>query len=76
MFIRALNTVLFLRHKYQGNRESAFQRLPKNYYLNHVLDSKQGNCFSMPLLYVAVSDRLAKSESCDCHFYFESLMSR
>lgn len=56
--IRCLNTVLLLYEKFQGSRDSSFARKLENYYLNHVLETKQGNCVSLPLLYIAVSQRL------------------
>jgi len=56
--VRCLNTVLFLNEKFQAQRDPSFQHKSENYYLNFVLDTKQGNCFSMPLLYVAVAQRI------------------
>lgn len=56
--IRCLNTVLFRVEKFQAHRDPAAQRRQENYYLNRVLETKTGNCFSLPLLYVAVAQRL------------------
>jgi len=56
--IRCLNTVILLQDKFQGTRDSSSARRSENYYLNHVLDTRQGNCFTMPILYVAVAQRL------------------
>ncbi|MFN0117842.1 MAG: transglutaminase family protein [Elusimicrobiota bacterium] len=56
--IRCLNTVILLHEKYQGTKDLATARTSQMYYLNRVLDTKQGNCVSMPLLYIAVAERL------------------
>ena len=56
--VRCLNTVLYRNEQFHASRELSVQRKPENYFLNRVLDTKQGNCFSMPLLYVAVAQRL------------------
>lgn len=56
--IRSLNTVLYQQQKFHGERNAAIQRDPAFYYLNNLLDTKRGNCFTMPLLYLAVSQRL------------------
>lgn len=56
--IRCLNTVILLHEKFQGTRELASARESERYYLNRVLDTQQGNCVSMPMLYIAVSQRL------------------
>lgn len=56
--VRCLNTVLLLYEKFQGSRDSSFARKSESYYLNRLLDTKQGNCFSMPVLYIAVAERL------------------
>jgi len=57
--VRCLNTVLYLHENFRAVRDVSFaNRKPAYYYLNRVLTTKQGNCFSMPLLYVAVGQRL------------------
>jgi regulator of sirC expression with transglutaminase-like and TPR domain len=56
--IRCLNTVILLHEKFQGTRDLSIARKSEKYFLNRVLDSKRGNCFSMPVLYVAVAQRL------------------
>ncbi len=56
--VRCLNTVIHQREKFWASRDTSFNRQRDNYYLNRVLDTKQGNCFSLPLLYVAVAQRL------------------
>lgn len=56
--IRCLNTVLLVQERFQGTRDLSSARQSERYYLNHVLATKQGNCVSMPLLYIAVAQRL------------------
>ncbi len=55
--VRCLNTVILLYGKFQGSRDAS-ARESESYYLNRVLDTKQGNCFSMPVLFIAVAQRL------------------
>lgn len=56
--IRVLNTVLFRYEGYHYDR-SPFSRSRQDYYfLNGILDTKQGICYTMPLLYIAVAQRL------------------
>ena len=57
--IRALNTVLFLHEGFRYDHEGFAQGGRKeHYHLNGILDTKRGICFTMPLLYVAVAQRL------------------
>ncbi len=56
--IRVLNTVI---HQVEGIHydHSPFARSRQEYYfLNGILDMKQGICYSLPLLYIAVAQRL------------------
>ena len=56
--IRVLNTVI---HQMEGFHydQSPFARSRQDYYfLNGILDTKQGICYSLPLLYIAVGQRL------------------
>jgi regulator of sirC expression with transglutaminase-like and TPR domain len=56
--IRILNTVI---HQMEGFRydRSPFARSRQDYYfLNGILDTKQGICYTIPLLYIAVAQRL------------------
>ncbi len=56
--IRVLNTVI---HQMEGFHydHSPFARSRQDYYfLNGILDTKQGICYSLPLLYIAVAQRL------------------
>lgn len=56
--IRALNTVLYQQAGFRADRNLSLQRKPEQYHLHHVLETKQGNCLSLPILYVAVAQRL------------------
>ncbi|MCG3204842.1 MAG: hypothetical protein KCHDKBKB_01559 [Elusimicrobia bacterium] len=56
--VRCLNTVLLLHEKFQGTRDLSVARKSEYYFLNNVLDTKRGNCFTMPVLYIAVAQRL------------------
>jgi len=56
--IRSLNTVLLLQEKFQGTRDLNSARRSERYYINRVLDTREGNCVSMPFLYIAVAQRL------------------
>lgn len=56
--IRILNTVI---HQMEGIHydRSPFARSRQDYYfLNGILDTKQGICYTLPLLYIAVAQRL------------------
>ena len=56
--IRALNTVFFLREGFRYDH-SPFARSKQDYYfLNGILDTKLGICYTMPLLYLAIAQRL------------------
>jgi regulator of sirC expression with transglutaminase-like and TPR domain len=56
--IRALNTVLFRHEGFRYDRDPFARALQGYYYLNGILDTKKGICYTMPLLYVAVAQRL------------------
>lgn len=56
--IRWMNTVMLLHEKFKGTRNLSTARQSEKYYLNRVLDNKQGNCSSVPLLYIAIGQRL------------------
>jgi regulator of sirC expression with transglutaminase-like and TPR domain len=56
--IRVLNTVIHQMEGFHYDR-SPFARSRQDYYfLNGILDTKQGICYSLPLLYIAVAQRL------------------
>jgi regulator of sirC expression with transglutaminase-like and TPR domain len=56
--IRVLNTLLFLDEGFHYDHESSSKGRSEIFFLNNLLDSKEGNCFSMPVLYLAVAQRL------------------
>jgi regulator of sirC expression with transglutaminase-like and TPR domain len=56
--IRALNTFFYQREGFRYDRSAdAFSKI-ENHYLTGVLDTKQGTCFNLPMLYMAVAQRL------------------
>lgn len=56
--IRVLNTVIHLTESFRYDR-TPFARSRQDYYfLNGILDTKQGICYTIPLLYIAVAQRL------------------
>ncbi len=55
--IRCLNTVIHLHEKFRCI-DDVTDRRQDYYYLNRFFDTKIGNCYTMPLLYVAVGQRL------------------
>src|SRR6202008_2798025 len=57
--IRALNTVLFRHEGFRYDHEGfAKGGRKEHHYLNGILDTRRGICFTMPLLYIAVAQRL------------------
>jgi len=56
--IRVLNTVLFRYEGYHYDRSPLSRSRQDYYFLNGILDTKQGICYTMPLLYIAVAQRL------------------
>ena len=53
--VRVLNTVLFRQEGFRYDRRP-FSRSKQDYYfLNGILDTKQGLCYTMPLLCIAVA---------------------
>ena len=56
--IRALNTYLFMRLRIEYDLSDPQARKPQNRWLNGMLDTKRGSCVTMPLLYLAVAQRL------------------
>ena len=55
--IRILNSVL-RDAGYHYDRSPFARSRPEYYFLNGTLDTKQGICYTMPLLYIAVAQRL------------------
>lgn len=56
--IRVLNTALFRHEGFHYDRDPFSRSVKAYYYLNGILDTKKGICYTLPLLYVAVAQRL------------------
>lgn len=56
--IRALNTYLYKEEGIKYDRFDTNAELLQNRYLNGILDTKTGSCVTMPLLYLAIAQRL------------------
>ncbi|MCK5578761.1 MAG: tetratricopeptide repeat protein [Planctomycetes bacterium] len=56
--IRGLNTYFFYYKKYEYDHEDFFGRKATNCFLSGIMDTKKGACFTMPLLYLCLADRL------------------
>jgi len=56
--IRALNTYLYKHQGFHYDKEDPYGQKLKNRYLNGLLDTKSGSCLTMPLLYLALAQRL------------------
>lgn len=56
--IRALNTYLYRRQDFHYDNEDPYGYKLKNRYINGLLDTKSGSCLTMPLLYLALAQRL------------------
>ncbi len=56
--IRAMNTYLFKRLGFHYDRDNMYAQQLKNRYLNGVLDTNAGSCTTLPLLYLALAQRL------------------
>ena len=56
--IRALNTVLYLREGYGYDKSAEARDKTANYFISGTLDTKHGTCISLPMLYMAVAQRL------------------
>ncbi len=54
--VNILNSILFNYYKLQGHELT--EREPKYYYINQVLESKQGNAYSIGVLYLALCELL------------------
>lgn len=56
--VRALNTYFYKMFgiRYDNSPESRAKR--ENFFLHNTLDTRQGNCLSIPMLYMAVAQRL------------------
>jgi regulator of sirC expression with transglutaminase-like and TPR domain len=56
--IRSINTYLYLDEGYAYDMSDFFGRKAENCFLNGILDTKKGACFTMPLLYLCLAERL------------------
>jgi hypothetical protein len=56
--VRVLNTVLFRDEGFRYDRDPFSRAREEYYYLNGILDTKKGICYTMPLLYIAVAQRV------------------
>jgi len=56
--IRVLNTVLFKQEGIRYDRAVLARNQQAYYFLNGILDTRLGICYTMPLLYIAVAQRL------------------
>jgi regulator of sirC expression with transglutaminase-like and TPR domain len=56
--IRVLNTVIHQMEGIHYDRSPLARSRQDYYFLNGILDTKQGICYSLPLLYIAVAQRL------------------
>jgi regulator of sirC expression with transglutaminase-like and TPR domain len=56
--IRALNSYLYKVEGIQYDLTDPLGKKPENRYLNGILDTKKGSCVTMPLLYLAIAQRL------------------
>ncbi len=56
--IRAINTYLYLDRGIHYDKEDPYSKKDKNRFLNGILDTKSGSCTTMPLLYLAIAQRL------------------
>jgi len=56
--VRALNTYLFKRRGIEYDLSDPNVQKAENRHLNGIFDTKKGSCITMPLLYLAVAQRL------------------
>ncbi|MBI4712803.1 MAG: hypothetical protein HY762_05835 [Planctomycetes bacterium] len=56
--IRCINTYLFRTSKISYDHADFFGRTPSNCFLNGIMDTGKGACFTMPLLYLCLAQRL------------------
>lgn len=56
--IRVLNTVFFRLEGFRYDRDPFSRTKQEYYFLNGILDTRQGTCYTMPLLYLAIAQRL------------------
>lgn len=56
--IRALSVFFFKVEGYSYDFSPGASKRDENHYLNSILDSKRGNCSTMPMLYLVIAQRL------------------
>ncbi len=56
--IRVMNTYLYLDKGFHYDKGDMYGHQPTNRYLSGILDTKAGSCTTMPLLYLAIAQRL------------------
>jgi len=56
--IRALNTYLYKHYKLEYDLSDPDAQKLENHFITGILDTKKGSCITMPLLYLAVAQRL------------------
>ncbi len=56
--IRVMNTYLYLDQQFHYDKEDMYGHRLTNRYLNGILDTGAGSCTTMPLLYLAIAQRL------------------
>ena len=56
--IRVLNTVIYRDSGFRYDHDPSARTLSAHYLLTGILDHKKGICYTMPLLYMAVAQRL------------------
>ena len=56
--IRAMNTVLYRREGFRYDKAEDNRGTRDNFFLNGILDTKKGTCISMPMLWMAVAQRV------------------
>jgi regulator of sirC expression with transglutaminase-like and TPR domain len=54
--VNVFNSILYNYYKLQGHELT--EREPKHFFINQVLESKQGNCYSLGVLYLALCELL------------------
>ena len=56
--VRVLNTFLYQSWGIEYDMSDIYAKKPENRYLNGMLDTKKGSCITMPLLYLAIAQRM------------------
>ena len=56
--VRIINTYFFRAQKFQFDKEDPYAVKPSNRTLSGVMDTRNGSCWTLPLLYLSVAQRL------------------